>query len=106
MKTFSFFTLFLFSSIFKIEAQTTLSSKEIETILDRHNYWRADVGIAEKLEWSEEMADLAASWARQLKRNNCGWEHRPNNKFGENLFKGTTGYYSACLLYTSPSPRD
>jgi len=74
--------------------QTRLSTEEIEVILERHNYWRVDVGVNKKLEWSNEMADLAADWARELKKN-CGFEHRPDNNFGENLFKGTIGFYNA-----------
>lgn len=86
-------TTLLFLSGKSIEDQTKLSPEEIEILLERHNYWRADVGVNEKLGWSEEMATLAADWARQLKRKNCGFEHRPDNDAGENLFKGTTGYY-------------
>ena len=86
---------FLFFSGKSIEDQTKLTPEEIQLILDTHNYWRADVGVTSKLVWSEEMADLAADWARKLKRRNCGFEHRPNNKAGENLFKGTSGYYDA-----------
>ena len=85
----------LFLSAHPKPEQTPLSSEEIETILERHNYWRADVGVNEKLQWSDDMAKLAADWAKKLKRMGCGFEHRPDNKFGENLFKGTTGYYSA-----------
>ncbi|MEO1255388.1 MAG: CAP domain-containing protein [Bacteroidota bacterium] len=77
------------------EDQTTLSEEEIEVILERHNYWRADVGIVEKLEWSNEMAELAADWAKKLKKKGCAFEHRTDNKFGENLFKGTSGAFDA-----------
>lgn len=80
------------------EDQTALTEAEIEIILERHNYWRADVGVTEKLEWSEEMADWAADWAKKLKRKNCGWEHRPDNDFGENLFKGTAGAFDAAYV--------
>ncbi len=87
--------LLLFSSAYSLPIdQAKLTQAEIDELLESHNYWRADVGVNEKLEWSDDMAKLAADWARQLKRDNCGFEHRPNNKFGENLFKGTTGYYS------------
>jgi len=78
--------------------QTKLTSAEKEVILERHNYWRKDVGVTLKLTWSDEMEALAADWARQLKKNGCAWEHRPNNKFGENLFKGTTGAYDAAYV--------
>jgi pathogenesis-related protein 1 len=80
------------------EKQTALTQEEIQMILDRHNYWRADVGVTGKLEWSEEMAELAADWAKKLKRKGCGWEHRPDNKFGENLFKGTAGAFDAAYV--------
>lgn len=80
------------------DKQTALTENEIKIILERHNYWRADVGVTEKLEWSEEMAALAADWAKKLKQKNCGWEHRPDNKFGENLFKGTTGAFDAAYV--------
>lgn len=92
-------TLLLFSLLFisgkSFDDQTRLTPKEIEVVLERHNFWRADVGVNEELVWSEEMAELAADWARKLKQKNCGFEHRPNNKAGENLFKGTSGYYTA-----------
>ncbi|MEP1034741.1 CAP domain-containing protein [Ekhidna sp.] len=93
--TLFFLSLILLAPVSETEPQTALSEEEIEIILERHNYWRADVGVLEKLEWSDEMAELAADWAKQLKANDCGWEHRPNNKFGENLFKGTTGAFDA-----------
>ena len=71
------------------KAQTPLTSEEIQIVLDRHNYWRRDVGVNEKLEWSNEMALLASDWSRKLSDKGCAFEHRPDNKFGENLFKGT-----------------
>lgn len=96
MKTLlSLLTAALFLSSISPSQTDPLSPEEIKIILERHNYWRADVGVLGKLVWSEEMAELASDWARQLKENNCGFEHRPNNKFGENLFMGTTGYYTA-----------
>ncbi|MEM0940962.1 MAG: CAP domain-containing protein [Bacteroidota bacterium] len=84
--------LLIANPIFKVD-QSKLTQEEIDLILERHDYWREDVEVNEKLEWSENMANLAADWAMQLKEKNCGFEHRSGNKFGENLFKGTTGYY-------------
>ena len=78
--------------------QSSLSEQEIQVILDRHNYWRADVGVTGKLEWSDDMAKLAADWARKLKGKKCAFEHRPDNKFGENLFMGTAGVYNAAYV--------
>lgn len=94
---FSILSLILLSPTIT-EDQTSPTKEEIRIILERHNYWRADVGITKKLEWSDEMAELAADWAKQLKENGCGFKHRPNNKFGENLFKGTAGAYSAAYV--------
>ncbi|WP_420316593.1 CAP domain-containing protein [Ekhidna sp.] len=94
---FVLFTLILASSLTDVD-QTKLSDEEIQMILERHNYWRADVGVTTKLEWSEDMANLAADWARKLKNKDCGWEHRPDNDFGENLFKGTTGAFDAAYV--------
>lgn len=92
----AFFTSFLFILAGSSPVdQTALSEEEIQVILERHNYWRADVGVNEKLVWSDEMADLAADWARKLKRMKCGFEHRPDNQYGENLFMGTSGAYDA-----------
>lgn len=88
----------LFLSAIPHPEQTPLTKAEIESLLERHNYWRADVGVDEKLEWSDEMAKLAADWAKKLKRKGCAFEHRPNNKFGENLFKGTTGHFDAAYV--------
>ena len=89
--------LLLFSMLlgvsFSSNGQTALTNEEISVIMERHNFWRADVGVQEKLVWSEEMAKLAADWAKKLKQKKCGFEHRPDNKFGENLFMGTTGYF-------------
>ena len=87
--------LLLTTTSLSLKDQTALSQEEIKVVLERHNFWRADVGVYEELEWSDEMAKLAADWAKQLKRKKCGFEHRPNNKYGENLFMGTTGYYDA-----------
>ena len=90
--------LFIIGTLFysgTLVDQTALTEEEKRIILEQHNYWRAYVGIKEKLVWSDEMEDLAADWARNLKQKNCGFEHRPNNKAGENLFMGTSGFYGA-----------
>ncbi|MEQ9288189.1 MAG: pathogenesis-related family 1 protein [Cyclobacteriaceae bacterium] len=65
---------------------------EVNDILLRHNYWRADVGVGE-LSYSDELAEAAFTWAEKLKEKGCAFEHSGNG-FGENLFKGTKGYYT------------
>ncbi len=76
------------------EQKTNVTEEEKQMLLERHNYWRAQVGLS-PLEWSDEMAMLADDWAKQLATTGCGFKHRPNNKYGENLFRGTSGYYTA-----------
>ncbi|MEM9327541.1 MAG: pathogenesis-related family 1 protein [Bacteroidota bacterium] len=69
-----------------------ISQQDIIKIVDRHNYWRAEVNV-DPIEWSDEMAEVAAKWARELKKDGCAFYHSDYG-FGENLWKGTTGYYS------------
>jgi len=85
--------LFPASSI-NIEQRPNVTDEEKQLLIERHNYWRAEVGLA-PLEWSNEMAALADDWARKLKDQKCAFKHRPNNNYGENLFWGTEGYYTA-----------
>ena len=53
------------------------------------------MGVTQPLAWSEDLAKVAAKWAEELKEKNCGFEHSPDNTYGENLFKGTSGYFDA-----------
>jgi pathogenesis-related protein 1 len=73
--------------------QPNVTETEIKAIVERHNYWRAQVGVA-PLEWSNELARVADAWARKLKLDGCAFRHSSTD-YGENLFRGTTGYYSA-----------
>ena len=73
-------------------SERTATSEEINKILERHNHWRKEVGVSD-LAWSEELAEIADQWARNLKKDKCGFYHSEYG-FGENLWKGTTGYYS------------
>ncbi|UXX78869.1 pathogenesis-related family 1 protein [Reichenbachiella carrageenanivorans] len=66
---------------------------EVELLIDRHNFWRADVGVA-PINYSEELAEVANKWAIQLKSQGCAFKHS-QNAYGENLFKGTVGYFTA-----------
>lgn len=94
MKHFIFLLSLVTISFVPKQDQTALTDEEIQVLLERHNFWREDVGINEKLVWSENLARLAADWARELQKKNCGFEHRPENDYGENLFMGTSGFYS------------
>lgn len=63
---------------------------EYQDILDRHNYWRSQLGIA-PLVWSDELAAYANDWGDQLSNNGCDFKHRTNGKYGENLFMAMGG---------------
>lgn len=59
-------------------------------ILERHNYWRSQLGIA-PLKWSNELTAYAQLWANELSARGCNMEHRPADgewaqKYGENLY--------------------
>lgn len=69
------------------------NQEEIDLLVDRHNFWRSDVGLG-KISYSEEMAKVANKWAISLKKQDCAFKHSGNDH-GENLFKGTLGYYTA-----------
>ena len=56
--------------------------------LAAHNGYRATQRLP-PLAWSTTVAAFAQDWADHLRRErNCGMQHRPNNKYGENLFWG------------------
>ncbi len=61
------------------------SSVDIAGFLSSHNAWRQQVGVPD-LTWSDQMAQLAQDWANQLKNQNCAFEHRSNNSYGENIY--------------------
>ncbi|SMD32134.1 pathogenesis-related protein 1 [Reichenbachiella faecimaris] len=66
--------------------------KEIELLIERHNYWRSDVGVSD-INYSAELANVANKWAIELKTQGCSFKHS-QNAYGENLFKGTVGYFT------------
>lgn len=60
-------------------------SIELKGITERHNYWRTQLKIS-PLEWSNEIALQAKTYASQLAKNGCQLKHDPNNELGENLY--------------------
>jgi pathogenesis-related protein 1 len=56
-------------------------------LLAAHNAVRARLGVA-SLVWSDRLAVLAQDWADKLLAHNQ-FAHRPNNRYGENLFEIT-----------------
>ncbi|MFY0651820.1 MAG: hypothetical protein JXQ96_07290 [Cyclobacteriaceae bacterium] len=90
----NYFLLFIAICLVSIVAKAQPANEvEIDEILTQHNYWRAEVGVAD-INYSDELADAANTWALKLKEKGCAFEHSGNG-YGENLFKGTKGYYSA-----------
>ena len=59
------------------------SSAGIEQMLNAHNQWRQNHGVA-PLAWSDELANFAQAWANKLIQQD-NLEHRFNSPYGENL---------------------
>jgi pathogenesis-related protein 1 len=80
-----------------ISIGSNLSAKEVQQLIGLHNKVRADVGVG-SLIWSKKLAIYAQGWANNLASMDCDLRHRPRSgkwkqKYGENLFIGTSGYY-------------
>lgn len=79
-------------------ARAGINQQDIEVLLQEHNRVRADVGVG-GLKWSPQLATYAQAWADHLADTTCYLEHRPRKgkwkqRYGENLFMGTAGFYS------------
>ncbi|MBX3249992.1 MAG: hypothetical protein KF901_22635 [Myxococcales bacterium] len=61
-------------------------------MLDAHNAQRAR-HCAPPLTWSDELTRVAQSWADELARRGCAFEHN-RTSYGENLAAGTSGRLS------------
>ncbi len=71
-----------------------MSPQDIDAITTHHNKVRADVGVG-SMTWSVELAAYAQQWAEQLAISGCRMKHRSPNAYGENLFQGTFGAFTA-----------
>lgn len=76
----------------------TFEDAMIQEILDAHNEYRNDVGIA-NLAWSEEVATSAQAWATELAAD-CEFKHS-SDEYGENIWAGTEGAFSPTDVVTS-----
>jgi len=65
-----------------------LNQQQINEFVTRHNYWRHQVN-SPNIVWSETLAQYAYEWAKHLSDNNL-FEHRSQNKYGENIFMCST----------------
>ena len=91
------FILSSFSVFSSFSQDKQLTDSEVKALINTHNRWRADVGVP-PLSWSEKLADYAADWAKNLKRQNCAFKHRQPNDYGENLFQGTADAFDATYV--------
>lgn len=74
-------------------SEPNLTQAEIGETITVHNEWRAKVNTP-PLVWDKDLAKTALKWAKQLKKEGCAFKHSRTNGLGENLFMGTTGFYS------------
>lgn len=73
---------------------SAMSPAHITEITRYHNKVRRDVGVG-PLEWSPSLAAFSQQWADRLARTTCQMKHRSGHRFGENLFIGTKGRFTA-----------
>jgi len=73
---------------------TRMSAQDIKAITAYHNKVRADVGVG-PLQWSPALANYAQEWTDHLAGTICGMKHRTEPLYGENLFQGTVGAFTA-----------
>ena len=98
MKKFLLF-LFMISTVLCINALSEEEKTAVNTldpaiteILNAHNKYRTPLGIPD-LKWSEKLAKDARVWADRLAREGRMY-HSSGSGEGENLWMGTSGYYS------------
>ena len=60
-----------------------------QAMLDAHNAIRARVGVP-PLVWSDQLSQVAQDWANHLIATGS-FGHRPNNRYGENLYSVSGG---------------
>lgn len=80
------------------ESGNTLESQVIQELLNAHNSYRSDVGVAD-ISWSEEVAASAQAWADELAKG-CEFKHSDDG-YGENIWAGTTGFFTPTDVVTS-----
>jgi len=70
-----------------------LSAADVAAMLNAHNSWRLRFSVP-TLTWDSAVAAVAQDWANQVAATGI-FAHRPNNKYGENIWGGTTGFFVA-----------
>lgn len=69
------------------------TAEESKKVLALHNNYRSSLSIP-PLKYSEDLAQFALVWCKELGRKNGAFEHRPRtgtfgHSYGENIYKGT-----------------
>ena len=62
-----------------------LTPEQKQEFIKAHNKWRTDVG-SPSIKWNNVLEDYAGNWATSMGKKGCKMKHRPNNKYGENLY--------------------
>ncbi|MBC8111811.1 MAG: hypothetical protein H7Y04_12185 [Verrucomicrobia bacterium] len=66
-------------------ASADTEPENMKGMVARHNYWRSQLKVG-GLVWSDKLAAVAQDWANTLAKKSRTLEHRPNNKYGENIY--------------------
>lgn len=75
------------SLVFQAMGQSTLSKEQKQALVDRHNYYRAEVG-SPPLRWSDDLANSAYAWAKKIAKMDK-MVHSKNGRYGENIYVST-----------------
>jgi Cysteine-rich secretory protein family len=78
---------------------TTAQNSMAQEVLNSHNQLRSDVG-APPLTWSDSLASDAQAWANELASKNL-FQHGQNSGQGENLWMGTSNWFSFTQMVES-----
>jgi pathogenesis-related protein 1 len=71
-----------------------MSAADARALVEHHNKARTVVGL-KPLKWSTPVATHAQKWADKLAATSCKMEHSSDSDYGENLYKGTQGHFTA-----------
>ena len=81
------YLLILFLAVFFIrgkKVKSTLNEQEKAELISAHNFWRAEVKLAD-IQWSDDLAAEAQKWANYLAKKGCHMKHS-RTKNGENIY--------------------
>jgi Cysteine-rich secretory protein family len=84
---------------FLLLASFTIASAQnsfVDTMLQVHNFYRAELKIS-PLQWDETLAASATEYAQFLAKS-YKFEHSKKKGIGENLWQGTTNYFSPSYM--------